>query len=223
MTLKRWVLWLCIIALLISELLLISANQQKTKAIAEAHDAQEHLLQMSNDVVAGRSTSAQAQTAENARLRSENQDLPRLRNQVHQLEAANEKLAQELKDARTLIQQQQAALQEWQAASQQAEQQALPVQTSAPAATPRPAAAGNPATAAAQRRACINNLNRIYAAKQQWALENNKPDDAVPTVADLLPYFKDGVFPSCPAGGLYSINAVSVPPTCSIPGHVLTQ
>ncbi len=73
------------------------------------------------------------------------------------------------------------------------------------------------------RNTCINNLRQIDAAKQQWALEKNKAADDVPTVQDLLPYLKDGVFPICPDGGTYSINAVDEVPTCTIPGHLLPQ
>jgi hypothetical protein len=56
-----------------------------------------------------------------------------------------------------------------------------------------------------------------------WALEKNKTPDAIPTVQDLLPYFKDGILPVCPSGGTYAINAVGEAPTCSIPGHALPQ
>jgi hypothetical protein len=76
---------------------------------------------------------------------------------------------------------------------------------------------------AAQINACINNLRLIEAAKQQWALDNSKTDDDIPNALELLPYFQNDVFPTCPAGGTYTINAVGVPPTCSIPGHALPQ
>lgn len=69
---------------------------------------------------------------------------------------------------------------------------------------------------------CINNLRKIDGAKQQWALEHQKSPDAVPTPQDLLPYLgTDGIFPQCPGGGRYTLNAVDKAPTCSIPGHVL--
>jgi len=71
------------------------------------------------------------------------------------------------------------------------------------------------------QNACINNLRQIDAVKQEWALEKGKSLGDVPTVADLTPYFKNGKFPVCPAGGTYIIGAVSNPPTCSIPGHKL--
>ena len=78
-------------------------------------------------------------------------------------------------------------------------------------------------SAVTQLNTCINHLRQIDAAKQQWALENDKTADAIPPAQDLLPYFRGGIFPVCPSGGGYTINAVDVLPTCSIPGHVLPQ
>jgi competence protein ComGC len=75
----------------------------------------------------------------------------------------------------------------------------------------------------AQTNACINNLRQIYAAKQQWALENSKPADAVPTENDLTPYLENHQMPHCPAGGVYTIGAVTNNPTCSIPSHKLSD
>ena len=212
MTLKRWVLWLCIVALVISELLLFSANQQKNAAQAGARDAKQQIEQLQAELDKSKATSVEAQNAEIARLRSENQDLPRLRNEVHQLTETNQQLTQQLKAVRTAAQQQQEQLQEWQVdlvAAQQAQRAAaVAAQQQAQADT-------------AQRNTCINNLRQIDAAKQQWALENSKTDEAVPVTLELLPYLKGNVFPVCPGGGTYTINAVGVPPTCSIPGHVL--
>lgn len=73
------------------------------------------------------------------------------------------------------------------------------------------------------QNACINNLRMIQAAKTEWALENSKPDSAVPTENDLTPYFQDHQMPHCPAGGIYAIGAVTNPPTCSVPGHTLSE
>ena len=73
----------------------------------------------------------------------------------------------------------------------------------------------------AQTNACINNLRQIDAAKQQWALENNKKSSDTPTQNDLTHYLKSGQFPMCPKGGTYIIGPVGEPPTCSIPGHQL--
>jgi len=217
--LKRWVLWLCIVALVVSELLLFSANQQKNAALVEARDAKIQIEQLQAELDQSKNSGTETQNAEIARLRSENQDLLRLRSQVRDLTEANRQLAQtnqqlvqQLRAVRQVTQQQQDALQAWQAdavASQQAQRAAaLAAQQQAQAE-------------ATQRSACINNLRQIDAAKQQWALVNSKTDDAVPVAQDLLPYLKSNVLPVCPSGGTYTINAVGSPPTCSIPGHVL--
>jgi hypothetical protein len=72
-----------------------------------------------------------------------------------------------------------------------------------------------------QQNACINNLRQIQAAKNEWALEKSKAQTDVPAWDDLQPYLAARVPLVCPAGGTYSLNAVSEPPTCSIPGHEL--
>ena len=74
-----------------------------------------------------------------------------------------------------------------------------------------------------QVNVCINNLRQIDSAKQQWALENKKSVAAIPTAQEILPYLKDQIFPVCPSGRAYAINAVALVPTCSIPGHALAQ
>lgn len=210
MNLKRWVLWLVVLAFLASEFLLFTANREKDalNAVMLAQKQRADDLQAQLDQL--QSSSASQQNSEVARLRADNQDLPRLRNEVTQARATNQalqasyqklqasyqKLYQQLNNTLTVAQQQQAQLQQIAEADRQAR-------------------------ALADQRACINNLRQIDAAKQQWALENNKPAIATPTVADLLPYFKDGVFPVCPAGGIYTIGAVGELPACSIPGHTL--
>lgn len=75
------------------------------------------------------------------------------------------------------------------------------------------------AKATAQKNACINNLRQIDAAKQQWALENHKPETAVPTTADLEPYLPRHTLPTCPKDGAYTLGAVNETPTCSVAGH----
>jgi hypothetical protein len=78
------------------------------------------------------------------------------------------------------------------------------------------------ARATAQANACINNLRQLDGAKEQWALENKKTPDAVPTDDDLfgpVGYIKQK--PTCPNHGVYTIGAINTPPACSIPAHVL--
>ena len=118
---------------------------------------------------------------------------------MEQLKSESQSAKHSLTTARTALQLQQEHLQQLQSETQQA------------------------TSALTQQNACIGFLRQLDTAKQQWALEKNKPADAVPTAEELQPYFKDGVFPSCPAGGMYSINAVNEVPTCSIAGHALGQ
>jgi hypothetical protein len=208
MKIKTWVVWLVVVVFLVSEILLFSASRQKDAALVSFHAERERADQLESQLDALKSTSAGVQAAEVARLRADNQDLPRLRNQVTQLQAANQKLAQQLNLTLTAAQQQQAQLEQAAAENEQVR------------------AAAQEANATLERNACINHLRQIDAAKQQWALEKNKTADAVPTVADIEPYIKldaSGNIPGCPSGGAYTLNAVGELPSCSIPGHVLPQ
>ena len=67
--------------------------------------------------------------------------------------------------------------------------------------------------------ACINNLRRIDAAKEQWAFRSGAKTGAV-IVSEANAYIKDGA-PRCPAGGTYTYNNLGVNPTCGVSGHVL--
>ena len=54
----------------------------------------------------------------------------------------------------------------------------------------------------AVHNACVNNLRQIDGAKQQWALENAKKADDIPTKADIEQYLgRTGAWPICPADG----------------------
>jgi competence protein ComGC len=76
----------------------------------------------------------------------------------------------------------------------------------------------------AQKNACINNLRIIDGAKQQWALENNKSADDIPTAQDLDRFIPGGfAHLHCPRDGEYTIGKVDETPTCSIPGHDLAS
>lgn len=72
-----------------------------------------------------------------------------------------------------------------------------------------------------RKSACINNLRLIEAAKEQWALANNQADDAATVMADVIPYMKGNVAPTCPSAGAYTTNNVGVPAACDVAGHVL--
>jgi septal ring factor EnvC (AmiA/AmiB activator) len=216
MKLKVWVVWLCVAVLLASEVFLFVTKTQKDEALVKLREAKTELEQLHSQLDQLKNSSVATLSSDNARLRAENQGFnqkfPQLQNEIRQLQQQVQKLTQQLDTARNAAQQQQQQMQQIQEATQQASQPANPA--------PEPAAEA-PASAVAQLNACVNNLRQIDAAKQQWALENNKTAAALPTVQELLPYFADDVVPVCPAGGIYTLNAAGQAPTCSIPGHVL--
>jgi chromosome segregation ATPase len=208
MKIKTSVVWLVVVVFLVSEIMLFSTSRQKDKALVALHAEQDRVEQLQAKVEELQNSSSTSEAAEVTRLRADNQSLPRLRNQVTQLQAANQKLTQQLNATLTAAQQQQSQLEQVAAEGQQAR------------------AAAQEANAVLARNACINNLRQIDAAKQQWALEKNKPAEAIPTLQDIAPYIKldaNGNIPGCPAGGTYTLNAVGELPSCSIPGHVLPQ
>jgi hypothetical protein len=211
MNLKRWFLWLCLALLVMGEVMLFKANQQRAAAIVARDTAQHEASQARADLEQFQASAAAAQGAEGDRLRRENQNLfqalTQLKNETNRLQQANQQLAQQLATLGAVAQQQQQRLQQWDAASRQASTVVQQAQSQA----------------MIERNACIANLKLIDAAKLQWALEYSKPEDSIPTAQDLLPYFKDEVIPVCPSGGTYTINAVGQAPTCSIPGHALPQ
>jgi septal ring factor EnvC (AmiA/AmiB activator) len=160
--------------------------------------------------------SQQVPVAEITQLRKDREDLLRLRNEVTKLRNESQQLTKQAQTA-------QAALAGAQAETQRAQQQAQ-----AAAAAQVQAQAQAQATVQSQQQvqlfnACFNNLRQIDAAKQQWALENRKTAEAIPTVQDVTAYFRDQAVPACPAAGKYTLNAVGVAPTCTIPGHTLAS
>ena len=75
------------------------------------------------------------------------------------------------------------------------------------------------ARANATSKTCYYNLEKIYMAKQQWAMDNNKGVTATPAMTDLVGpnlYIKN--VSGCPMGGTYTLGDVSTQPTCSIGG-----
>jgi chromosome segregation ATPase len=204
MNLKRWFAWLCLALMLVAEIFLFRASHARDAALTDLRAAQHDLKQAQADLDELKNSTQGLQAGENARLRKQNEILTgkiaTLQASLDRLQAESLQTSQQLATARTALGMQQEHLQQLQTDKQ------------------RIAAAG---AAVVEQNSCINNLRQIDAAKQQWALEKNKPDTAIPTAQDLLPYFKNGAFPVCPSGGTYIINAIGFLPACSIPGHVL--
>jgi hypothetical protein len=202
MNAKRWFAWVCLALMLVSEILLFRSNHERDQAQADLRDAQQQLHAAQTELETLRSSSTGEQAIEITNLHKQNDLLTAkvtgLQQTVDRLQRESQQTSDHLTTARSALELQQAHLQELQVEQQQA-------------------------VAAANANACINNLRVIDAAKTQWALEKAKNATDVPAPQDLLPYFKDGTFPVCPDGGTYSINALGVPPTCTVQGHVLPQ
>ena len=73
----------------------------------------------------------------------------------------------------------------------------------------------------AMQNACIQNLQQIEGAKQEWAFKQRKSGTDSPVWANLTAYLKGNKTPLCPGGGTYTINVVDSDITCSISSHVL--
>lgn len=152
---------------------------------------------------------AQRQQAEIASLRKDTQELLRLRNEIGQLRQENQDFSKQAQTAK--------------AQADAASARAADVTKSMGTELARLQSERLAAATASQRDICLNQLRQIDGAKQQWALEHQRPASAIPSPSDLLPYLKDNKLPQCPAGGVYALNAVSRPPTCTMQGHVLAQ
>lgn len=206
MNLKRWFAWACLGLVVVAEVALFRAYREKDALQANLRATQTEMHQMQDQLNELLNSDAGLQLAEISRLRKQNQVLT---NQVAQWRVALDELSTEsqsnavhLATAREALRLQQDHIEQIQTEGQQV------LEASA---------------AIIARKTCINNLRLIDDAKQQWATDLGKPANAVPTVKDLLPYFKDAGFPSCPDGGTYSLNAVDEVPTCSVEGHTLPQ
>jgi chromosome segregation ATPase len=212
--------WLCAAALLAGAAYLHSSNRQKDAELAGLRETGQQAEQLRGELAQVKTNNAN-QNAEVARLQSDNADLLRLRNEVRQLREEKQQLTKQAQAAQTDAQRAQAQVQLAQAARASAQQQAQQLQQ-------LQTENQQLRTSVQQQQnapllACINNLRQIDGAKQQWALENRKPANAVPTAQDVAPYLRGGVLPACPAGGQYTLNSLSAVPTCSIPGHVLPR
>ncbi len=71
-----------------------------------------------------------------------------------------------------------------------------------------------------RKNACIANLKQIDAAKEQWALANDKNNGDSVTMGDLVTTYIKST-PECPAGGTYALEAIGTDPTCSVTDHKL--
>jgi type II secretory pathway pseudopilin PulG len=81
------------------------------------------------------------------------------------------------------------------------------------------------ARTSAQVKTCVASLRTMYGAKQEWALDQHKSDNDIPSTADIAQYLAARRLPVCAARGTYNLRRVSRTPTCSLSlkGHTLNN
>ncbi len=229
--------WIALAALVAAVGVLYFSNRRITAGVAAVRSENQELRSARVMVEQTAATKAQRDEQELARLRNETEDLERVREEAQQLRTAKQQLGQQVemvraqaREASGQVQSAQIEIQALRAKATQAAQEAQAAQ--AALATQRAAQSKTPGAAGASENqrmdsvaaisACIKNLRRIDAAKLQWAMENLNASAIVPAMADLAPYLQNDM-PVCPAGGVYTVNAVGTAPTCSQPGHLLPK
>jgi hypothetical protein len=202
--------WILVLALAAGAGFLFSSGQKQKKELVQLREQTVELAQLRGELAEAKK--AEAQAAESDLNQKEKEELIRLRNAVGVLKKEMTDLSKQAQQAQQSREQLLQAQQAQQAQQQQLQQQnqQLTQQT-------------QQAQADKARTDCINNLRQLDGATQQWALENKQPADAAVTMQHILPYLKNSTAPVCPSGGTYTVNNVSLPPTCSIPGHALPQ
>jgi hypothetical protein len=208
--------WLCVLGSLAVAGWFYSVSQRQEAQMAPLRADNEQLQQLRTELEEAKKARTQGESDEVVRLRKDREELLRLRNEVRQLRGDKQQLAGQVQAA------------ENQVASAQAQAEAIKAAAQAPtpeqqaAAQALAARAGMPPTADPEQvkaRACVMNLRTIDGAKQQWAIEKQKPNGAILTATDLLPYLPNNTMPTCPGGGVYTLNPVGLAPICNIPGH----
>jgi hypothetical protein len=214
MKLKSLLPWLFVLGLLLGLGWVYADSQKKDAELAALRQESQELQALRAEVEEAKTARTQGESEELIRLRKGNEELLRLRNEVRQLRGDKQQLASQVQTAQA------------QALGAQEQVQALraaPGQPTAAALATARTGQPPPSPEQAQALACINNLRIIDGAKQQWALEHQKPAGALMTAADLAPYLKGNTLPVCPAGGVYTLNPVGLMPICNIPGHAVPR
>jgi len=198
--------WILVVGLAVGVVAQYSANHKQESELAQLREQIAELQKQQTPSEQAKKTS-DSENQELAQLRQDHDDLLRLRNKVRKLEDENAQLAKAAQSASKSAPQQLAPqdLQKLQAENNQLRAQAMFAQ------------------ATNQFNVCVANLRQIQTAKEQWAAANGRPVGSLVNPPDIANSFPNKTVPSCPAGGIYTLNPVGINPICSSPGHVLTK
>jgi len=208
MNMKKILPWVLVVALGIAVFALFKSNQNQATELAQLRQQSEE-AQKAQAAVDTKSQPAPSEE-ELTQLRKDHDDVLRLRNEVRTLRDEKQQLARQAQAAQAAQTaaanaQQTEQMQKLAAENQQLKLQSAVIQQRDQIAT------------------CMNNLRQIDGAKQQFALEAQKQAGALVSTQDLAPYFPNKAIPTCPAGGVYTLNPIGLNPICNIPGHVLPK
>jgi len=197
--------WVLVVALGIAAFALYSSNQKQSAELAQLHQQSEEAQKA--QAAADTKSQPAATEEEITQLRKDHEDVLRLRNEVRTLRDEKVQLARQAQAAQaaTANSQQQEQLQKLSLENQQLKVQSQVMQQRD------------------QLAACINNLRQIEGAKQQFALEAQKQAGSLVSTENLAPYFPNKTIPTCPGGGVYTLNPIGLNPICNIPAHILPK
>jgi|SRR6266481_5429981 hypothetical protein len=205
MNMKTILPWVLVVALAVCAFALYSSKQNQSAELAQLRQQTEE----SQKAQVSSETKSQPAASEEelAQMRRDHEDVLRLRNEVRTLRDEKQQLARQAQAAQAAAanSQQQDQLQKLTVENQQLKIQTQVIQLRD------------------QQAACINNLRQIDGAKQQFALESQKPAGTLVSTQDLTPYFPNKAMPTCPGGGVYTLNPLGLSPICNISGHVLPK
>ena len=200
--------WILVLGLSASVAAVFVKSAAKDTELAKLREDNNELQQLRTELAAAKDQ-VKAQQDDIAASRKDKEELLRLRNEAGQLRNEKTQLSKQVQTAQSAV--------------EQAKAQAAQAAQNAQATGQAYASLQTELESKRKANECINNLRQMDAAKQQWALEHNKTAEAVPTALDVAPYLTGNRLPVCPAGGVYTLNAMNLLPTCSVPGHALTK
>jgi len=199
--------WVLVIGLGIALGAVYSSSKQQTEELAKLRQESEELQKLRTAAEETKGSQTQAENEELTRLRREHDELLKLRNDIGQLRTEKDQIAKQAHAAKQVIPN----------PEEQQQMQALMAENL------KLKASAQATQQIAQQAACVGNLRAIEAAKQQWALENQKPQGALVGPQDIALYMPTKTVPVCPAGGIYTINPIGIPPLCNMPGHAMPK
>ena len=199
--------WVFVVLLAVAVVAQYAGSRKQETELAQLREDSAELQKLRAASEQTKTASTGGDSDELTQLRKDHDDLLRLRNEIRQLRDEKAQLTKQLQSASTAHQPQlsQQQLQQLQTENSQLKAQAML------------------ANATNQMNICISYLRQIENAKNQWAAANGRPAGSLVNPPDIANYFPTKAVPSCPAGGIYTINPIGISPICNIPGHVVPR